>query len=185
MKQGRLYANLAVLAAGILLIIFHNQNLLSTLIVIMGVVLMLPCAATLLTVLLRRERDASGNIVPPGKAMLASAVIASLGGMGLGVWMILSPGSLVGIVVYLFAAMLIIAGLYQIIMLAVGHRPVKFPWWMYVLPVLMVAAGVVILCTDIKTVEHLVVLITGISTVAFALNGFVEMVKTDDGHTQR
>lgn len=185
MKQGRLYALLAVLAAGILLIIFHNQNLLSTMIVILGVVLILPCLATLLAMLLRRTKDAQGNEVKPNKALFASTVISSLCGVGLGVWMILSPGSLVGIMVYLFAALLIIAGLYQIIMLAVGHRPMCFPWWMYIMPTLMTAAGIVILSTDVKTLESTVVLITGICLVVFVLNSFVEIVKIGGEHTQQ
>jgi uncharacterized membrane protein HdeD (DUF308 family) len=99
--------------------------------------------------------------------------------------MIVSPGSLVGIMVYLFAVLLIVAGIYQIIMLAVGHRPIKFPVWMYIMPTLMTAAGIVILATDVKTIESVVVLITGISLVAFALNRIVEMVKIGNGQSQQ
>ena len=75
--------------------------------------------------------------------------------------------------------------LYQIIMLAVGHRPIKFPLWMYLMPTLMTAAGIVILATDVKTIESVVVLITGISLVAFAINRLVEMVKIGNEQSQQ
>ena len=184
MKQGQLYANLVVLAAGILLIIFNDQNLVSTLIVILGVVLMLPCVASLISLLVRRAKDSKEGI-KTNKALFASGVISSLCGVALGAWMIVSPGSLVGIMVYLFAVLLIVAGIYQIIMLSVGHRPIKFPVWMYIMPTLMTAAGIVILATDVKTIESVVVLITGISLVAFALNRIVEMVKIGNGQSQQ
>lgn len=49
----------------------------------------------------------------------------------------------------------------------------------------MTAAGIVILATDVKTIESVVVLITGISLVAFALNRIVEMVKIGNGQSQQ
>ena len=184
MKQGQLYANLVILAAGILLIIFNDQNLVSTLIVILGAVLMLPCVASLISLLVRRAKEAKDGVAT-SKALFASGVISSMCGVALGAWMIVSPGSLVGIMVYVFAVLLIVAGLYQIIMLAVGHRPIKFPLWMYLMPTLMTAAGIVILATDVKTIESVVVLITGISLVAFAINRLVEMVKIGNEQSQQ
>lgn len=185
MKHAQLYINLAILAAGILLIVFHNQNLITTLIVLLGIAMMIPCLATLFAVIFRRDKDAQGNTIKPNKALFASTVITSLCGIGLGTWMILSPSSLVGIMVYLFAAIIIIAGLYQLIMLAIGHRPIKFPWWMYIMPTLMTLAGIVILTTDVKTLESIVVLITGISLVAYAINRFAELLKTVNEQNQQ
>lgn len=185
MKHAQLYINLAILAAGILLIVFHNQNLITTLIVLLGIALMIPCLATLFAVIFRRDKDAQGNTIKPNKALFASTVITSLCGIGLGTWMILSPSSLVGIMVYLFAAIIIIAGLYQLIMLTIGHRPIKFPWWMYIMPTLMTLAGIVILTTDVKTLESIVVLITGISLVAYAINRFAELFKTVNEQNQQ
>ena len=185
MKHAKLYINLAILALGILFIVFHNQNLIATLIIILGITLMIPCLATLFAILFRREKDAQGNEIKIGKVLFASTVITSLCGIGLGMWMILSPSSLIGIMVYLFAAIIIIAGLYQIIMLAIGHQPIKYPWWMYIMPTFITAAGIVILTTDIKTLENMVVLITGISLVAYAINGFAESFKTGNEQNQQ
>ena len=134
--------------------------------------------------LMRREKDVEGNRIYRSKASFAYGVIASLGGMGLGLWMVISPATLIGIIVYLFATILVIAGLYNILMLAYGHRPIKFPVWMYILPSLMTIAGIIILCTDVKSIESTVVLITGISIVAFAVNRFLELGKIGDEYNR-
>ena len=181
--RSNIVANLLILAVGILLIVFCNGNVLSTLIIIIGIAFIIPCLANIIMILTRKEKDKEGNNINRSKASFASGVIASLGGIGLGTWMVISPESLMGIMVYLFAAMLVIAGLYNIIMLAFGHRPVKFPLWMYILPTLMIIAGIIILCTDIKSIESTVVLITGIAMVAFAINRFLELGKIGDEHT--
>ena len=69
----------------------------------------------------------------------------------------------------------IVAGLYDVIMLVVGHDNVKPLWWLFLLPTLMVIAGIVILATDVKAIESMVVLVTGISLIAYAVNRFMEM----------
>lgn len=174
--------NLLILTVGVLLIVFHNGNVLSTLIVIAGIAFVIPSLANIIMILARKEKDKEGNNISRSRMSFAYGVIASLGGMGLGAWMIINPESLMGIVVYLFAAILVIAGLYNIIMLAFGHRPIKFPLWMYILPTLMTIAGIILLCTDIKSIESTVVLITGIAMTAFAINRFLELGKIGDEH---
>lgn len=141
----------------------------------MGIAFIIPSAVNLVLMLTRQKgKSSQTQRGMMERAMLAYGVVASLGGIGLGVWMVVSPETLIGIVVYLFAAMMIIAGLYNVIMLSLGHRPVRFPLWMYIMPVLTVAAGVVILCTDVKSIESTVVLMTGIAVTAFAVNRFFE-----------
>lgn len=173
--RSKMMANFVILVAGVLLIVFHDRQVLSTIIVMMGIAFIIPSAVNLVLMLTRQKgKSSQTQRGMMERAMLAYGVVASLGGIGLGVWMVVSPETLIGIVVYLFAAMMIIAGLYNVIMLSLGHRPVRFPLWMYIMPVLTVAAGVVILCTDIKSIESTVVLMTGIAVTAFAVNRFFE-----------
>lgn len=173
--RSKMMANFVILVAGVLLIVFHDRQVLSTIIVMMGIAFIIPSAVNLVLMLTRQKgKSSQTQRGMMERAMLAYGVVASLGGIGLGVWMVVSPETLIGIVVYLFAAMMIIAGLYNVIMLSLGHRPVRFPLWMYIMPVLTVAAGVVILCTDVKSIESTVVLMTGIAVTAFAVNRFFE-----------
>ncbi len=176
--KSKMMANFVILVAGVLLMVFHDRQVLSTIIVMMGVAFIIPSAVNLVLMLVRQK----GNLSQAQRSMMqrtmfAYGVVASLGGIGLGVWMVVSPETLIGIVVYLFAAILIIAGLYSVIMLSLGHRPVRFPLWMYIMPVLTAAAGGVILCTDVKSIESTVVLITGIAATAFAVNRFFEQYR--------
>lgn len=183
--KSALFTNLIILAVGILLIIYHNSNVISTIIVITGVAFIV---ASLFNLVMLIKRNRSTNTSPATQHVnisIAYGIIASLGGIGLGAWMAISPASLVSIVVYLFAALLVIAGLYNIIMLFLKHKLMPIPLWLYILPALMAIAGIVILCTDIKTIESTAVLITGIATTAFAINRFIEISKTDDAHTQQ
>lgn len=181
--KSALITNLIILAVGILLIIYHNSNVISTIIVITGVAFIV---ASLFNLAMLIKRNRSTNASPATQHVNTSiGIIASLGGIGLGAWMAISPASLVSIVVYLFAALLVVAGLYNIIMLFLKHKSMPIPLWLYILPALMAIAGIVILCTDIKTIESTAVLITGIATTAFAINRFIEISKTDDAHTQQ
>lgn len=179
-----LLINLIIMAVGMMLIIFHNQNVLSTIITIIGIAFIVPSIINLVMLFYGRKSEAPGE---PGRSnrLISYGVVASLGGIGLGAWMVISPETLIGIIVYVFAAMMIIAGLYNIIMLAFGHRPLRFPLWMYILPGLMTIAGIIILCTDVKSIESTVVLITGIAITAFALNRFVEIGKIYGAHTRQ
>ncbi len=182
--KSNIIANLLILTAGVLLVVFHNSNILSTLIIITGISFVIPSLANIIMILTHKEKDKEGYNINRSRLSFAYGVITSLGGIGLGTWMIISPESLMGIVVYLFAALLVIAGVYNIIMLAFGHRSIKFPIWMYILPTLMTIAGIIILCTDIKSIESIVVLIVGIAMIAFAVNRFLELGKIGDEHTR-
>ncbi len=175
--------NLLILAAGILLIVLHDSNVLKAVIIITGILFILPSLLNIIMMLTRKEKDSAGNKIYRSRVSLAYGIIASLGGIGLGLWMVISPSSLIGIVAYLFAALLVVAGLYDIIMLAYGYRPTKFPLWMYILPSLMTIAGIVVLCLDVESIQSVVVLITGIAITAFAVNRFLEMGKISDERT--
>ena len=165
------WSNLLMILAGVLLIVFHRRDILSVLIVAMGIAFIVPRVTNI--VMLLRERHKEWKF--KDRALMTQGVVVSLGGIGLGVLMMLNPEMLIGVVVYLFAVMLIVAGLYDVIMLVVGHDNVKPLWWLFLLPTLMVIAGIVILATDVKAIESMVVLVTGISLIAYAVNRFMEM----------
>lgn len=183
--KSTLITNLIILAVGILLIIYHNSNVISTIIVITGVAFIVASLFNLAMIIMRNHKTNATTPAQNNNISIAYGIIASLGGIGLGTWMAISPSSLVSIAVYLFAALLVIAGLYNIIILFLKHKSMAIPMWLYIMPALMAIAGIVILCTDIKTIESTAVLITGIATTAFAINRFIELSKTDGAHTQQ
>ncbi len=84
--------------------------------------------------------------------------------------MVVEPGFFVGLIAYLFAAVLILYGIYEIVLMAWLSKPFAMPFGFYIIPVVLIAAGVVILCTTVRTMNAVVVLLTGILLVCAALN---------------
>lgn len=153
------------LAAGIVLICMHDRiNLVQWVIVFVGVMFAIPGVCGLIEALAGRNRN-------KGKGSAAVPVLASLGSLIIGVIMIFCPVPFEAVFVYFLAAVLILGGIWHIWVLAVGVRPLTLPGWLYVLPVLVAAAGIVILVTPVRETESIFTLIAGIALVCIAANG--------------
>ena len=98
--------------------------------------------------------------------------------MILGLLMCIFPAEFAKFFVYVFAALLIIFGVFHIVDLASWNKSVKFPFFFYIIPILMVAAGIVILCTPLSGINEVVVLITGIALTASSFNSIMEYFGT-------
>lgn len=151
------------LAAGIVLICMHDRiNLVQWVIVFVGVMFAIPGICGLIEALAGRNKGKGGAAVP---------VLASLGSLIIGVIMIVCPVPFETVFVYFLAAVLILGGIWHIWVLAVGVRPLTLPAWLYVLPVLVAVAGIVILVTPVRETESVFTLIAGIALVCIAANG--------------
>ena len=77
---------------------------------------------------------------------------------------------------YIFAAVLLLGGVYHIVVLFITSRKVGVSLWLYLLPLLVAVAGFVLLITDVRTVEKWVNLITGISLMCISLASLLEYI---------
>lgn len=180
MKRFSSFITIVVTAAvGIIFIVWNSHiALLSWFVIAMGICLILPGLVTLVESITARRRvgatvESSGqtdveSVETRGASF--STIVASVCTIALGVWMILAPDFFIGIIAYLFAAILIVYGVYQIYSLGWLNAGFSMPWFLYVVPVLMVGAGVVIMCTSVHTMNSVVVLLTGIMLVVAAFN---------------
>lgn len=151
------------LAAGIVLIIFHNRiEFLSWISIIVGVTIMLPSAFLFMTVIRGK-----------GLATPASSGISSIGGFCLGLLMCIFPSTFAGIFVYIFAALMIAVGILHVISVAKRHSKIR-SLYLYIIPLLLIAAGITIVCTNLRSINSTVVLITGIALVASSVNSIAE-----------
>lgn len=149
--------------AGVMLVVWHSHiNLLQWLIVGMGVVLVIPGVYSAVTSCFSSKARRSGVRI--------SGAVAAVGAVALGMWMIIQPTFFVGLIAYLFAALLIVYGILQLIIVGVWSRPFVLPGWFYVIPVVVIVAGVIIICTSVRTMNNVAVLITGIALIASAVN---------------
>lgn len=150
------------LAAGIVLICMHDRiNLVQWVIVFVGVMFAIPGVCGLIESFAGRNRGGRGAV----------PVLASVGSLIIGVIMIVCPVPFETVFVYFLSAVLILGGIWHIWVLAVGMRPIVLPGWLYILPVLVVIAGIVILLSPIRDTEATFTLIAGIALVCIAGNG--------------
>lgn len=167
---------------GVLLILFYDHGeILSWVVTLFGVCLIVPAVYNLITTLRVRNRlrleshqDARVRALPAGS--VSASMVASVAGIALGVWMLLTPDFFVGLIVYVFGALLMIYGVYELIWAAWLARPFKMPVYYYLVPILMIVGGIVILCTSIRTMNQVMMLLTGILLLASAVNSTLEEV---------
>lgn len=163
---------------GVLFIVWHNElSLFNWLIVAIGVLLVLPALFYLISAPrgMRKTRNRQDGRLSFGqRSGFTGIMLMAVASLVVGVWMILDPSFFVKVVAYLFAASLVISGLYQIFSSAFMSRPYRMPWGFYIVPLLMVAAGVCIFCTSVSQLNSAVALITGILLVASAVNGALQ-----------
>lgn len=176
-KTSLLYG-IMVVAAGVLLLIFNGKaQLLSWIVILTGISLVVPCLCSLVSAISsnrQAQRDGSGSMSL--SILNSGVVIASLIGIGFGLWMIIHPAFFIGFLAYAFAVIIILYGVYQILEIAWIYRPQ--PAGLYIIPVLMIIAGAVILFSSVRTIQYTVVLITGVSLVCAGLNAILEYALT-------
>ena len=114
----------------------------------------------------------------PKRSVASAITVVSIVGVILGLLMCIFPIAFSGLFVYVFAALLAAFGIYQIVDLASWNKLVRLPLYFYIVPIVMIAAGIVILCTNIRDINTVVVLITGISLIAFSVNSIYEYLST-------
>lgn len=166
------FSALVMCVIGVILIVMHNRvDVLSTIIVILGIALILPAIFSICKLGFRRKDEVE-------RPVSVSVVVSSLAACALGIWMVFQPTFFAGFFTYFFAILLVVYGLFRIIMLLMLNRYFYTSFWLYVIPLLIMVAGIVILCTDIRTINEIVVLIMGISLVASAVNYVIESIAT-------
>ncbi|MCM1020763.1 MAG: DUF308 domain-containing protein [Muribaculum sp.] len=157
---------LFVLAAGIALISMHSdESLLQWLVVILGWLFVLPGAIILVSAVASKKRRQSTEGIN---------LMSAIGSLIVGLIMIIWPQVLVGVFVYVLAALLIALGLWQIVALSMAG--VSMPWWLYLLPVLSLLAGIALLATPLRTTESMFTLVAGIAMVCIGANGVIMAV---------
>lgn len=166
-RKSNLVTAVIVGLVGILLIAFHSRiDLLNWVSVAVGLMFVLPSLYVLCSSIGGKQH------LPVGIAFV------SAGGLILGLLMCIFPDAFAGFFVYLFAAMLVIFGIYQIVDLASWSRIAPIPAFYYVIPVLLVATGIVMLCTSLRNINTAVVLVTGIALIAGSANSLLEYFST-------
>ena len=171
-SKSSLFYGFVVMAIGILLIVFNRRGeLLSWVVILTGLALIVPCAYTLITAIADRRRARNDNADSVNLELYDTGMtITSVIGIAVGAWMVINPGFFIGFLAYAFAIILLAFGLYQVVTVALLAKPLQLSGGFYIIPVLLIVAGVVILCTSVRNIQYMVVLITGIGLVCAGFN---------------
>ncbi len=168
-----LFTSIIVAGVGIVMICLYQRiELLSWIVMLIGAMFAIPGIFSIIMGMRSKDKGGSGTMTLTG-----------MGATALGAFMILMPQSFTGILVFLFAGLLIIGGIYHIVFVAYLSRPFVLPGYYYIIPVLMILAGIVLLTTSVRTLNHVVVLITGISFVAWSISTLMEWIATHPSKT--
>lgn len=160
---------------GVLLIVWHTRiEILSWVMIAVGVMFLVPSVYSVINSFTSRGAAAQAE----AGVNRTSSIITGIGGIALGLWMIINPGFFVGLTAYLFAVLLIVYGVFQIVLVGYLSRPYKMPAFLYIIPALMIVGGIVILCTSVRTMNSVVVLLAGILLIASAINWTIELSMT-------
>ncbi len=165
-------SSIVILTCGIFLIVFHDRTaLMENMIIALGILFLIPSIIAIIGIFLFSNRNNN-----TGTTISYYGLASAIGGACFGLLLIIEPEIFVGILAYLFAVILILAGVFHMIILFASMKSVRKPLWFFILPSLITIAGLVILFTDIRTIESIVILITGISFVCFAVNSIIELI---------
>ncbi len=187
-KQATNWMTILITAVvGILFIVWHNEtNLFQWLVRALGILLLLPGAYVLFNSI-SEIRSKSADVKETGRkdespitirrrAAAVSLIIVSGATVLVGAWMLIQPGFFVHLIAYLFAAILLLYGIYQFIVATWLCRPAVLPWYFYIIPSVFVLIGIVILITPLHTLDSIVTLCTGILLLASAINSIIQAV---------
>jgi hypothetical protein len=120
------------------------------------------------------ENDSEESQQPkPATSRSVLNTLTTVASVALGIWMIIDPDGLTNMLVYIFAALITISGIYQILALAIGYRPLKFPIAFYVLPAILTLTGIILYLIGADAVKDAMVLITGIAMIVFAVSSLL------------
>lgn len=164
-----LWTSILVLLAGIVLVFFHG-TVPETIVRILGAMFVI---AAILNLCMQLGRTKPTETNKKGSSMIG--MLTAIASGALGIWMLIDPGSLVNLLVYLFAALIILGGVYQICTLTLSYKPIRFPFGFYILPVLMVACGIVMIILGPTAIANALTLIIGISLIVYAISMFIEI----------
>lgn len=157
-----------IFALGVAMIII-NKSLTASGIVMCGGILFLVASVLNIFMLMSEDRKRRGTMLTQ-----MFGWICSIAGVILGLCMLVFDATFMPLIPYIFGLLLALASIFHFYVLAISYRPVVFPAWLYILPVLMLAAGIWVFFMNAGTSDPMMMIFTGVGLVLFSLAVFIE-----------
>lgn len=111
-----------------------------------------------------------------GRQMGMMFPIISLGSFLFGLWLMVSPAFFVGILMYVLGAVLVFAGISQIVQLVNARGWTQVPVGYYIMPVLILLAGLVVLLNPFVAVA-IPFIILGVSSIVYGITDIINLIR--------
>lgn len=151
---------------GIILVLWPEAAIIYIIMVI-GAGFLLPGVFSIVNYLMRNKKDES---------VLPMFPLDGLGSVLLGAWLLAMPEFFVDILMYILGAILLIAGLQQIITLISARKWKYVPMGYYVLPSIIFLVGLLILIYPMAVIANTLV-IFGIAILFYGVNEIINWYK--------
>ena len=102
--------------------------------------------------------------------------IVSVGSLLFGLWLMISPAFFVGILMYVLGAVLVFAGISQIVQLVNARGWTQVPVGYYVMPVLILLAGLVVLLNPFAAAA-IPFIILGVSSIVYGVTDIINLIR--------
>ena len=145
----------SAIAIGVLLMIWPEAAILY-LVIAIGAMFFLPSLFSLVGYFMK------------GRQLGMYFPIVSLGSLLFGLWLMVSPAFFVGILMYVLGVVLVFAGISQIVNLLAARNHTEVPFGYFVLPVLILLAGIVVLVNPFAAVA-VPFIILGVSSTVYGI----------------
>ena len=153
----------SAIAIGILLMVWPETAIIY-LVIAIGAMFFLPSLFTIIGYFMK------------GRQLGMYFPIVSLGSLLFGLWLMVSPAFFVGILMYVLGAVLVFAGVSQIAGLLGIRSHATVPFGYYVMPVLILLAGLVVLVNPFAAAT-VPFIILGISSTAYGISELINVYK--------
>ena len=153
----------SAIVVGVLLMVWPEAAILY-LVIVVGLVFFLPSLFSLIGYY-RKDRQ-SGMYFP----------IVSLGSLLFGLWLMVSPAFFVGILMYVLGAVLVFAGITQVVNLLGARSYATVSNGFYVTPVLVLLAGIIVLVNPFAAAT-IPFVILGVSSTAYGISELINLYK--------
>ena len=153
----------SAIAIGILLVVWPEAAILY-LVIAIGAMFFLPSLFSLVGYFMK------------GRQLGMYFPIVSLGSLLFGLWLMISPAFFVGILMYVLGVVLVFAGISQIANLLSARGYATVPFGYYVMPVLILLAGLVVLVNPFAAVA-VPFIILGVSSTAYGITELINIYR--------
>lgn len=161
-------SNICALIIGLLLVVWPGQAIIY-LVLTIGVLFLLPGLFGLVSYVMTARKRRQVGVSSPFP-------IVALGSTLFGIWLIVMPAFFVTSLMYVLGVLLVLAGISQLANLTAVRSSVHIPGGIYVVPLLVLAAGLVVLFNPFAAAE-IPFMILGCSFIVYALMDLFRMIK--------